>query len=148
MLSKRTKRGKVSRRSRSCWVYIGAVYHVGLQNGGEMDRALLRNARRQADRPNWIVSDTAKRFSPERISVCEIQSRVWSQTNDSEATEIRRQCGSHQKPVRPRSIALFALRIAKPPPRLHLVRLPKRKEGRMPTIPIEHRPKLRARPGA
>ena len=61
MLSKRTKRGKVSRRSRSCWVYIGAVYHVGLQNG-EMDRGLLRNARRQAGRPNWIASDTAKRF--------------------------------------------------------------------------------------
>src|ERR1700758_1283600 len=31
VLSKRTKRGKVSRRSRSCWVCIGAVYHVGSQ---------------------------------------------------------------------------------------------------------------------
>jgi hypothetical protein len=41
---------------------IGAVYHVGLQNGGEMDSRLLRNATRQAGRPNWIVSDTAKRF--------------------------------------------------------------------------------------
>src|SRR5271165_5179809 len=54
--------GKVSRRSRSCWVYIGAVYHVGSQNGGGMDRGLLRNARRQVGRPNWIASDTAKRF--------------------------------------------------------------------------------------
>jgi hypothetical protein len=71
VLSKRIKRGKVSRRSRSCWVYIGAVYHVGLQNGGEMDRGLLRSARRQAGRPNWIASDTAKRFSP---GGCEIGS--------------------------------------------------------------------------
>ena len=62
MLSKRTKQGKVSRRSRSCWVYIGAVYHVGLQNGVGVDRGLLRNARRQAGRPNWIASETAKRF--------------------------------------------------------------------------------------
>jgi hypothetical protein len=62
VLSKRIKRGKVSRRSRSCWVYIGAVYHAGLQNGGEMDRGLLRSARRQAGRPYWIASDTAKRF--------------------------------------------------------------------------------------
>ena len=42
--------------------YIGAVYPVGSQNGGEMDSGLLRNARRQADHPNWIASDTAKRF--------------------------------------------------------------------------------------
>src|SRR5208282_6478503 len=29
VLSKRTKRGKVSRRSRSCWGYVGAAYRVG-----------------------------------------------------------------------------------------------------------------------
>ena len=40
----------------------GAVCRVGLQNGGEMGRGLLRSARRQAGRPNWIASDTAKRF--------------------------------------------------------------------------------------
>ena len=62
VLSKRIKRAKVSRRLRSCWVYIGAVYHAGLQNGDEMDSRLLRNARRQAGRPYWIASDTAKRF--------------------------------------------------------------------------------------
>ena len=53
---------KVSGRSRSCWVYIGEVCRVGLQNGGGMDRGLLRNARRQAGRPNWIASNTAKQF--------------------------------------------------------------------------------------
>ena len=37
-------------------------YHAVVDGKGIMDRALLRNARRQAGRPNWIASDTAKRF--------------------------------------------------------------------------------------
>ena len=62
MLPKRTKRGKVSRRSRSCCVYVGAAYRVGSQHGDGMNRGLFRNERRQAGRPNWTASHTAKGF--------------------------------------------------------------------------------------
>jgi len=45
----------------SCWVYIGAVYRVGLQNGGVMDRGLLKE--RKSNRPAAKIGLQATRQS-------------------------------------------------------------------------------------